>query len=337
MSSQAEPQSAPTDPDGTMDRRDLHASDASAGDGSAPAEAAPARLLPLYRLMVLARALDMRLTEEVRTGALEAWKAGRCEGALVGAASALAQGDWLFAGAYDFAASLARGVPLSDALAHVFGVSGDCTKGRTPAGSARLASHELALGSYGFHNGAHLTHAAGVAWAAKIRGDKAVALALFDGDEISGGEFHNALNFAGVFRLPVVFVAVRKGDVPAASHRGIAYGVPTAVADGGNVLDVVSKVAAAISCAREGGGATLIEITHDEANVDALARCESELESRGLDSECRAAKEAADRDVDAAVSRARAAAPVPPATLFDDVYASVPAHLADQRAGLRTR
>ncbi len=314
-------------------------------------------LARLHRAMSLAQILDERLVEEARQGALESWRAGGgAEPALVGAASVLGDRDWLFAGPLDLAALIERGVSLDVLLAHVFATPSDPTKARALPQRLSLRGTPAIAGT-SFHNGAHLTHAAGVAWAAKIRHDDAMALATFDEDEIASGEFHNALNFAGVFRLPVVFVAVRSATTSAgqsARDRGIAYGVPGVACDGGDVLAVVRVVREAASRARRGEGATIVEaVTSADAtrSVSPLARLERLIVKKGHDAGGLASRETLRALVDESIARARASLPDPAGlgagaaqstaahadaeSMFDDVYRTLPWHLAEEREAMR--
>lgn len=311
-----------------------------------PADAPPhgpldgAALVALYRTLVLAEALDARLTQEVEAGALEAWSgSGVAAGALVGAASALEDGDWLFAGPRDLAAALTRGVGLDVVVSHVFATTDDATRGRVqPQRLAVRGDHGLRgpIAGTGFHNGAHLTHAAGVAWGARIKKERTVALALFDENELASGEVHNALNFAGVFKLPVVFVAVRGAADPIGertSARGVAYGLPTVTVDGDDLLAVHHAVRDAAARARRGEGSTLVEATATGAEA-AIARFDRVLQKNGADEAAASARVAASAEVEAAVSRAKAALPPAPETMFDDVYASPPWHLLEEKDAL---
>src|SRR5262249_11042333 len=117
----------------------------------------------------------------------------------------------------------------------------------------------------------HLPQAVGTAWAAKIAKDDVVALALFGEGATSTGDFHNAMNFAGVFKAPVVFVCRNNGHAagtPAArqtknesfADKAVAYGVASVKIEGTHPLEVVSTIRAAVARAAEGRGASLVEI-----------------------------------------------------------------------------
>jgi pyruvate dehydrogenase E1 component alpha subunit/2-oxoisovalerate dehydrogenase E1 component alpha subunit len=302
-------------------------------------------LAALFRAMVLARALDERLSLEARRGSLEQWKPGGCEAALVGVAAALSERDWLFAGGLDLGAALARGISPATILAHVFASAKDPTRGRAPA--PRLATKAPPLGSYGYHNGAHLVHAAGAAWAARTKRDDAIAVALFDADEVASGEFHNALNFAGVLKLPVLFISIRRPTslTSSVAGRGVAYGIPAVSCDGGDVLAVIREVTAAAARARRGEGAMLIEAHASDSPLSDVVRFERVLVARGLEAELRSIRDQAEKELAHAfeqeLEQGPDRMPAPPldaVTMFDDVYGVAPDrmwHLAAQRAALK--
>lgn len=288
-----------------------------------------------FRTLALAEALDERLLAEVHQGALEAWEPGGAESALVGAAGGLAATDWLFAGSRDLAAVLARGISLETVAAHAFATRFDRTKGRVHP--MRLAVRGTVAAS-GFHNGAHLTHAAGAAWAAKIRKESVAVVALLDAAEIAGAEFHNALNFAGVFRLPVVFVAVRRDPAATAtlSDHGVAYGLPSAHCDGDDPIAVAQTVGAAVARARRGEGATAIDAFGIAAPRTASKRFERANPQAGLESIVARVREECRTAVDQAVLRAKGEGAPPAESMFEDVFggAALPWHLAEARAEL---
>jgi pyruvate dehydrogenase E1 component alpha subunit len=127
-----------------------------------------------------------------------------------------------------------------------------------------------AMGSYAII-GAHLPVAAGAAWSAQYRGTEQVAVCFFGDGTTNIGAFHEALNFAAVWKLPVIFVCENNlymeytpiSSVTAVEHpaadRASAYGLPSIVVDG-NDADAVYKVASdALAKARAGGGPSLIE------------------------------------------------------------------------------
>ncbi len=130
----------------------------------------------------------------------------------------------------------------------------------------KIAWKSLRMTPPGWHNGAHLVHAAGFAWAAKMNKDDAVALALGPEDVMETAEVHNALNFAGVFKLPVVFVVRAKPSSEADLRaRAFEYGITVTAADGSDVLATREVVREARVRAVKGNGATLVVALIDPA------------------------------------------------------------------------
>jgi TPP-dependent pyruvate/acetoin dehydrogenase alpha subunit len=298
--------------------------------------------------MLRARRIDHRLAALYREGAISTHRpSAKDEAVVVGAAAALRPADWLFSGEGHLAAALVRGVAVETLFHHIFGDASDPTKGRTVP--SRLAYKRANVVAGGTSNGAHLTHAAGLAWAAKIekKGDGVVALALFDATIADTGELHNGLKFAGVFKAPAIFVCCSDlGRAPESTHtplveRGVAYGIRAVACDGGDVVAVLVAVRSAIAHAAGGGGPTLIDAqigrreARGEAHADAedpLLRMRQDVEARGLLADHAALEATLDAEIDSAV-RAAEAAPAPAAaTLFEDVYAVVPKHLQEQAA-----
>jgi pyruvate dehydrogenase E1 component alpha subunit len=165
--------------------------------------------------------------------------------------------------------TLVRGVGMTEILAELMGNSAGLMRGK--GGSMHLTSvkHNM-LGSYAII-GAHLTIANGAAWSAQYRGTEQVAVCFFGDGTTNIGAFHEALNFAVIWKLPVVFVCENNlymeytsiFDVTAVEHpaadRASAYGLEPILIDG-NDVDVVYRTAQrALELARRGGGPSLIE------------------------------------------------------------------------------
>jgi len=299
-------------------------------EGAALGEFPSERLTALLAQMRAARRLDARLTELRDQGRLaeHASTAGE-EAVAVGAACALEASDWLFPAGRDVAAVLARGVPLARWMAHALGTALDPAKARQRPD--RFSGRAWRVVSANPHGSSQLVQAVGVAWAAKTRGTREAVLALLDEVAVETGEFHDGVNFAGVFRAPVVFVArSRKGDV---ARRAFAYGVRPARVDGTDVAAVYGTVREALDRARNGDGPTLIEADLSSGE-DPIVRVERHLRALGVADDPRMGDA-----FDGAIARAldeAAAAGVPRAeTIFDDVFAEAPWHLEAQRHGLR--
>jgi TPP-dependent pyruvate/acetoin dehydrogenase alpha subunit len=311
----------------------------------------------LHRHMVRARVASARMVALQRSEKIGCHTSSIGEeAAVVGATLAMRENDWIFPGAREWYAALARGLPLATYVHHAFGSAEDPTKGHAapdhaPARAFRVVPPSGVIG-------AHLPQAVGAAWAAKIEKADVAMLALSGAEVAEGGDFHNAVNFAGVFKAPVVF-ALRATPGMRVVERAVAYGVASARVDGGDALAVYTVIKAALARAMEGKGATLVELVSpvlerlaslDDAALasgdvldlgahDPLTRLRRVLAREHLleqDAE-RAAVESVRAELDAAILAAERAGPPAPATLFDHVYAGVPAHLASARATLTPR
>jgi pyruvate dehydrogenase E1 component alpha subunit len=128
----------------------------------------------------------------------------------------------------------------------------------------------------------HVTHAAGLAWGKKLRGESGVAMAFFGDGATSEGEFHEGVNLAAVMDAPAVFVCNNnqwaistplEAQTRAASlaDKAVGYGIPGVTVDGLDVLAVYGAAREAVERARSGGGPTLIECVHYRAAPHATA------------------------------------------------------------------
>ncbi len=276
------------------------------------------------------------------------------EAVAAGFAAAMRPGDLSFCTYRGHAHTLARGVPIVKVLGEL--MQRDIGLMRGKGGSMHLTSVEHGvMGSYAII-GAHLPIACGAAWRAQYKGQKDVSVCFFGDGTTNIGAFHEALNFAAVWKLPVVFVCENNlymeytpiGDVTAVPHpaadRAASYGLPRIIVDG-NDADVVYRTAmAAYDKARAGGGPSLIECLtyrhsgHSRADP-AKYRPEGELEKWkerdpikiyrerlkqfGFDEELIVGIETdVKRRVDAATEQCKAAPPPPFELLTADVYAN---------------
>ncbi len=181
----------------------------------------------------------------------------------------MVKGDLSFCTYRGHAHTLARGVPVEKVLGELMQRDNGLMRGK--GGSMHLTSEEHGvMGSYAII-GAHLPIACGAAWRAQYKGDKDVSVCFFGDGTTNIGAFHEALNFAAVWKLPVIFVCENNlymeytpiGDVTAVQHpaadRASAYGLERIVIDG-NDADVVYRTAQkAFAKARAGEGPSLIE------------------------------------------------------------------------------
>ena len=191
------------------------------------------------------------------------------EAIAAGFATAMKPGDLTFATYRGHAHTLARGVPVEKVLGELMQRDNGLMRGK--GGSMHLMSTEHGvMGSYAII-GAHLPIACGAAWRAQYKGDKDVSVCFFGDGTTNIGAFHEALNFAVVWKLPVIFVCENNlymeytpiADVTAvpspAGDRAGAYGLPKIVIDGNDADAVYREAIKAYDKARSGGGPSLIE------------------------------------------------------------------------------
>mgnify|MGYP001168456540 CR=1 FL=1 len=340
-------------PDGSLDARN--------DPGLSPEE-----VVHLYRHMLLTRLVDDRLVTLQRQGRI-GFHIGSLgeEAAIIGSAYALRKQDWLFPCYREFGAALLRGMQLERYIDNMFGNANDPVKGRQMPDHYTCKAAQF--GSVSSPIGTQITQAVGFAWAAKIQKRDLVALTYFGEGATSSNEFHNGLNFAGVFKAPTVFLCRNNGwaiSVPTErqtasrtfAEKGVAYGVPGVRVDGNDLFAVIAVTRDAIRRASAGEGPTLIEAityrmgghsTSDDptryrdkslldpwADRDPLARIQRYLDKQGWftaaeEQKLRTEIDARLRDVVEAAEKA----PAPSLeSMFDDVYASLPWHLREQRA-----
>jgi 2-oxoisovalerate dehydrogenase E1 component subunit alpha len=319
----------------------------------------PDVLRELYRRMVLGRRFDTQATALTKQGRLAVYPSSRGQDACqVGAALALRHQDWLFPTYRDSVAILTRGVPAEETLTLL---RGDWHCGYDPY-EHRVAPQCTPLAT-------NTLHAVGLAYAARLKEQDQVALVLLGDGATSEGDTHEALNFAGVWKAPVVFLVQNNGyaiSVPLAKQtaaptlaaKGIGYGIPSLLIDGNDAAAVYAAVRAGVERAAAGGGPTLIEaITYrveahtnaDDATRyrasaevsgwlerDPIARLETHLRAKGLLDDAAAGRLAAEAErlADEVRMRMNADVSADPAELFEHVYARPTAALERQRTAL---
>ena len=252
-------------------------------------------LVELYRLMVLARKLDERMWALNRQGRVPfVVSVSGHEATQVGAAYAIDPSkDWSMPYYRDVAFALAAGMSPRDVFAGVFAKDMDPS-----SGGRQMPNHwsepDLNIFTQSSVIGVQYPHACGVAYELKRTGSDAVV--VVDGGEgsTSEGDWHEAMNFAGIHKLPVIFLIQNNLyaiSVPAASevagevaNRAQGYGMPGVVVDGNNVLEVYGAMTAAVERARAGEGPSLIEAktyryyAHTSDDDDKLYRSREEVE-----------------------------------------------------------
>ncbi|HEY1818689.1 MAG TPA: pyruvate dehydrogenase (acetyl-transferring) E1 component subunit alpha [Trebonia sp.] len=330
--------------------------------GGNPGELAipePDVLRELHRRMVLGRRFDAQATALTKQGRLAVYPSSHGQDACqVGAVLALRDQDWLFPTYRDSVAVLTRGVPAEETLALL---RGDWHCGYDPY-SYRVAPQCTPLAT-------NTLHAVGLAYAARLKRQDQVALVLLGDGATSEGDTHEALNFAAVWKAPVVFLVQNNGyaiSVPLAKQtaaptlaaKGIGYGIPSLLIDGNDAAAVYAAVRSGIKRAAAGDGPTLIEaITYrieahtnaDDATRyrtsaevsawlerDPITRLDTYLRANGLLDDAVAGRLTAEADRLAAEVRDRMnqEVSVDPAELFEHVYAQPTAALERQRAAL---
>ncbi len=319
-------------PDGSVNRAALPALD-------------PALLREVYRTLLRVRVLG----DEVRALSAAERIAGvpetrGYEAAAVGAAAALDAGDVIAPGPRDGGAAMYRGLPVQAVVAQLLGTANDLARGRQAPGCV-TAPRALNVLPASHFAATRLPHAAGVAWAMKMQQRTTIALAFLDSPETSAEDFHAALNFAGVYVLPVVFVCVTDRAAAAAGRspetlsetyavKALAYGVGANRVDGDDVLAVLRAVREAAARARSGGGATLIEAVVERA--DAPERLRGFLAAEKiLSAEAeRALRAEVEGEVRAAFTAEEGVGRPPLESLIEDVYARPPRLLEDQLAAV---
>jgi pyruvate dehydrogenase E1 component alpha subunit len=323
-------------------------------------------LLRAYREMKRVRLIDTRMMLLQRQGRIHF--AGECRGqeaTPIATGLLLEPSDWVFPALRESAIMLVRGFALRSYIAQYFGNSGDVLKGRQmPSHMSGRAVNQVAWSSC---MATQMPHAVGAAWAAKKRGDRAVTIGFVGDGGTSEPDFHNALNFAGVFKVPCVLVCQNNHwaiSVPAQRQtasatfavKGQAYGVPSVRVDGNDVLALYRVMGDAIRRAREGQGPTFIEAltyrmgAHSSSDDPTRYRSQSEVDMwalrdpivrlrrhllfRGLldDAQDAALEEGLMAEISSAITEVEQLAPPTRESLFDDVYANLPWHLVEQRA-----
>ena len=321
----------------------------------------PDDLQRLYRTALLARRFDDRMLRLQRQGRIGTYLPARGhEAAVLGSVYALRPVDWLVPVWREWPAYVWRGWPLESLILLYAGYSEGT---RVPEGIRDLPVC-VPMGS-------HVPHAVGVAYGIRARREEAVVLCYFGDGASSHGDTQEAMNFAGVFGLPLVFVCVnnqwaismprsRQTRARTLAHRATAYGFRGLQVDGNDLLGVYAVTREAVEWAREGAGPTLVEavtyrlLAHSTADdpskyADAtetrvwearepLLRLRRYLEARGLVDEGRQARwdEEAEARVRDAVERAEAImGATSPEAMFDATYGVTPAEVEAERAEWR--
>ena len=320
------------------------------------------KLLRLYRDMVLSRIMDDWLIKLQRAGRvfIHAPIKGQ-EAAMVGSAHAIGSGDWVFPTYRELAVYIVRGVPLEEILNRWSANCRDIMKGHDLAVFGdkryRIVPAPVPVAT-------QIPLSVGFAYAAKLRGERIAVVTYFGDGATSKGDFHEGVNFAGVLKVPVVFICQNNQyaiSVPVARQtaaesiavKAVAYGIRGERIDGNDVLAVYTKTLQAVERARNNHEPTLLELvtyrlgphsTADDptryrgveeveewAKRDPIIRFRRYLEKRGLWSAD--ADKALWEELEEVVRKAvdnMPQEPPRPEIIFEDVYAEVPWHLGEE-------
>ncbi len=325
-------------------------------------------LRKMFAAMVRTRTLDERGMTCQRQGRIGFYvpSSGE-EGHQVGAAYALQPDDWLFPSYRVPGVALLRGAPLAKMVANCFGNAEDNAFGRQMP--CHYSLREVNFLSISSPLGTQVPQAVGAARAMQIRGDRRIAVTWFGDGTTSEGDFHVGMNFAGVWKVPCVFICQNNGwaiSVPLSQQtasEGIAvkaeaYGFEGVRVDGNDVLAVYKVVRDAAAKARAGGGPTLVEAVtyrmgpHSSSDDPTRYRPAAEVAEwkrrdpierfRGFllegghadEAWMKQAEEAARAEMAEAFRVGEKAPPPGLGSLFDDVYGEITPALERQRSQL---
>jgi len=318
----------------------------------------PALLRRLYENMVFGRVFDEKASNLSTLKEIGTYAPGKGqEGAQVGLVSALGTGDWYIPMYRDSAGMIAFGMPAHQLLQYW----GGDERGMQIPDTINMLPLAVPVAT-------QFPHAVGLAMARRLQGEKSVVLTCTGDGGTSKGDFHEALNFAGVYDLPVIFCVennqwaisvkrVRQTASMTIAQKAVAYGFEGILVDGNDVVAAYEATSYAVEKARRGGGPTLLEFftyrlgPHTTAELvsnklkspdemaewekrSPITRLEKYLSSRGLldDAAKEAiAKEAHERMAEA-VAAYRATPPADPTVMFDYMYSSLTPALAEERA-----
>jgi pyruvate dehydrogenase E1 component alpha subunit len=309
----------------------------------------------IYRAMVLGRRLDERMVRLQRQGRIGTFAPIKGqEAAQIGSVLPLRPTDWVVPSFRETATMLWRGWSIEKLLLFFAGY----VEGGQPAAN----QHDLPIA---IPVATQLPHAVGLAYAAQYRGDDVVVLAYFGDGATSEGDFHEAMNFAGVWHVPIVFLCQNNQwaiSVPlkkqthsrTLAQKAMAYGFPGLQVDGNDVLAVYAASREAVERARAGDGPTMIECVTYRLGVhttaddptkyrsqeevaewerkDPITRFTAYLEKKNLLEEGLEAQ--IDAEIAEAVRRFEATPPADPLTMFDHVYAELTPELKQEREAL---
>lgn len=239
-------------------------------------------LKALWRALLVPRLIEERMLRLLRQGRLAKWFSGWGQEAIaVGSAWALEPRDYILPAHRNLGVWTTRGVPLEPLFCQLMGKAGGFTRGRDRTYHFGLPEKRI-IGMIS-HMAAMLPVACGLGLAARLKGEDFVVAAFAGEGATREGDFHEAVNLAAVWKLPVIFLVENNGyalSTPVEEEMAIenvaeaaaGYGIPGEIVDGNDVLAVVEAVRRAAQRARRGEGPTLLEAKtfrvrgHEEAS-----------------------------------------------------------------------
>jgi len=319
------------------------------------------QLRDLYRAMLLGRRFDERLLDLQRQGRIGTFPPIKGqEASQMGTVFNLRPGDWFVPAFRETAAEIWRGRSLESIILYFNGFN----EGALIPETRKDLPIAIPVGS-------QVLHAVGLGWAARYRQSDEIVMVFFGDGATSQGDFHEGLNFAAVYQVPVVFVCQnnqwaisvpvsRQTHTPTLAQKAHAYGMPGIRVDGNDILAVYAAAAEAAERARNGGGPTLIEcvtyrmMMHTTADDpkryrsdeevalwqqrDPLSRFAGYLQQKGTATEQQLAEMESQvlQEIQAAVDAAekRMQELGDPLDMFDHLYAEMPPHLQAQKSAL---
>lgn len=323
-------------------------------DANAPNLVSDDLALRIYKDMVLLRTFDEKALNLQRQGRVGTFPPSLGQEATeIGSAYALSKKDWLVPSYRDHGALYVHGVPFENVILFAMG------RAASLAGDVRALPSSIPIAT-------HLPHAVGLAMAMQMQGEESVAIAYFGDGATSEGDFHEALNFAGVFKAPAIFLCQNNGWAisvpvsrqtasPTLAQKAVAYGIHGVRVDGNDALAVYQTVKQARERALSNEGPTLIEsltyrlgphTTADDptryrqaedlvpwrGEHDPIVRLGVYLEKQGVlgPKDLDGMKKDAQEWVNQAVEAAEAMPKVKPIEMFEHVYAVMPPRLVQQ-------
>jgi pyruvate dehydrogenase E1 component alpha subunit len=312
----------------------------------------------MHRSMLFARRFDERLLSLQRQGRMGTFAPVKGqEASQIGAVAVLGEKDWLFPSFREMAAELWRGKAPENILLVYAGYN----EGGSIPQDQRTLPVAIPVGT-------HLPYAAGLMYAAKYRGTDEIGMVFFGDGATSEGDFHESMNFAGVFKLPLIFVCQNNQwaiSVPrdkqtksaTLAQKALAYGIPGIQVDGNDILAVYAAAKEAGERARSGGGPAMIECLTYRMSVhttaddprkyrseeeeeewkakDPLERFQTYLKNKNLlsDDEIGSLEEEIKAEIKDAVGKWEKEQDNAggPAEMFDHVFEELPSYLKEQK------